>query len=86
MSRWLEVVATAKNDAQMVVKFLEKNVLTRYDTLESIVNDEGTHFCNKIFAKLMTRYGIRHEKALAYHPQCNDQVEVLNRDQRRILE
>ena len=46
----------------------------------------GSHFANKIFVKLMSRYGIKHIMSLAYHPQINGQAEISNREIKRILE
>ena len=46
----------------------------------------GSHFANKIFAKLMSRYGIKHIMSIAYHPQTNGQAEISNREIKRILE
>ena len=46
----------------------------------------GSHFANKIFAKLMRRYGIKHVMSLAYHPQTNGQAEISNREIKSILE
>ena len=34
----------------------------------------------------MSRYGIRHVMGLAYHPQSNGQVEISNREIKKILE
>ncbi|KAL3509819.1 hypothetical protein ACH5RR_029220 [Cinchona calisaya] len=34
----------------------------------------------------MTKYGVKHKVALAYHPQTSGQVEVSNRELKRILE
>ena len=49
VSKWMEVVATTTNDAQVLLKFLHKNIFTRFDTSRAIVSDEGTHFCHKLF-------------------------------------
>ena len=35
----------------------------------TIINDERSPFANKLFAKLMSNYGVRHAIGLAYHPQ-----------------
>ena len=43
-------------------------------------------FPKKLFAKLMSRYGVRHAMGLAYHPQSNGQVEVSNREIKNIPE
>ena len=50
------------------------------------MSDEGTHFYNKLFNNLLTRYGVRHKVALEYHPKTNGQVELLNREVKLILE
>ena len=44
MSKEVEAIATATNDAQVVLKFLHKNFFTRFGTPLTIVSDEGTHF------------------------------------------
>ena len=71
VSKWVEAVATTTNDVQVVLKFLHKNIFTRFGTPRAIVSDEGTHFCNKLFNNLLTKYGVKHKVALAYHPQTN---------------
>nr|GEW28132.1 reverse transcriptase domain-containing protein [Tanacetum cinerariifolium] len=55
-------------------------------TPEAIISDRGTHFCNDKFTKVMSKYGVTHHLATAYHPQTNGQVEVSNRGLKRILE
>ena len=45
--------------------------LSRFGAPRTIISDEGSHFANKVVAKLMSIYGIRHGMGLAYHPQSN---------------
>ena len=52
----------------------------------TMIRDEGSHFSNNLFVKLMSRYGIKHVIRLAYHPQSNAQVEISNREIKNILE
>ncbi|XP_072076650.1 uncharacterized protein [Arachis hypogaea] len=52
----------------------------------AIMSDQGSHFYNKRIDGLMRKYGIMHKVATAYHPQTNSQVEVSNRDIKRIME
>nr|GEU77625.1 reverse transcriptase domain-containing protein [Tanacetum cinerariifolium] len=50
---------------------------------------EGHHGANltaKKFAKVMTKYGVTHRLATAYHPQTSGQMEVSNQRLKRILE
>ena len=71
VSKWVEVIPTVTCDAKVVLKFLLKNIFLRFGTPKAIVSNEGTHFCNKLFESLLSKYGVRHYTALAYHPQCN---------------
>nr|GEU55872.1 reverse transcriptase domain-containing protein [Tanacetum cinerariifolium] len=52
----------------------------------AIISNRVTHFCNDKFAKVMSKYGVTHRLATAYHPQTSGQVEVSNRGLKRILE
>ncbi|GJY84462.1 reverse transcriptase domain-containing protein [Tanacetum coccineum] len=85
LSKWVKSKALPTNDARVVVKFL-KYLFTQFGTPRSIISDRGTHFCNDQFAKVMSKYGVTHRLATAYHPQTSGQVEVSNRGLKRILE
>ena len=86
VSKWVEAIACLGNDANTVVSFLQNNILSRFGTPGTIISDGGRHFANKIFAKLMSRYGIKHIMSLAYHPQTNGQAKISNREIKKILE
>ncbi|KAH9680216.1 hypothetical protein KPL71_026469 [Citrus sinensis] len=86
VSKWVETVALPTNDAKVVLAFLQKNIFFRFGTPRAIISDEGTHFCNKVFATAMVKYGVRHKVATSYHPQSNGQAEVSNREIKKILE
>ncbi|GJZ57366.1 reverse transcriptase domain-containing protein [Tanacetum coccineum] len=85
LSKWVEAKALPTNDARVVIKFL-KSLFARFGTPRAIISDRGTHFCNDQFAKVMSKYGVTHRLATAYHPQTSGQVEVSNRGLKRILE
>ena len=86
VSKWVEAIACPRNDSNIVVGFIQRNILSRYGTPRTINSDEGSHFENKLFEKLLSRYGVRHVMRLAYHPQLNGQAEILNREIKNILE
>ncbi|GJW75268.1 reverse transcriptase domain-containing protein [Tanacetum coccineum] len=85
LSKWVEAKVLPTNDARVVVKFL-KYRFARFGTPRAIISDRGTHFCNDQFAKVMSKYGVTHRLATAYHPQTSGQVEVSNRGLKHILE
>ncbi|XP_041020437.1 uncharacterized protein LOC121262072 [Juglans microcarpa x Juglans regia] len=66
--KWVEAIAATTNNVKVVLKFLHKNIFTRFGTPRAIISDEGTHFCNKLFDNLLSKYGVKHKIALAYHP------------------
>ena len=68
VSKWVEAMACPINDANIVVGFIHRNILSRFGAPRTIISDEGSHFANKVFAKLMNRYRIKHVIGLAYHP------------------
>ena len=86
VSKWVEAATCPKNDANTVLRFLQRNILSRFGTPITIISDGGSHFENKVFDKLMGRYGIKHIMSLAYHPQTNGQVEISNKEINKILE
>ena len=65
---------------------MKENIFTRFGTPRAIINDSGSHFCNKVFASLMKKYSVKHKVAMPYHPQTSGQVEVSNRQIKLILE
>ena len=67
------------------MEFIQKNILSRFGAPKTI-SDEGCHFANKLLAKLMSSYEVKHVMSLAYHPQSNGQVEISNREIKNILE
>ncbi|GJU93664.1 reverse transcriptase domain-containing protein [Tanacetum coccineum] len=81
LSKWVEAKALPTNDARVVVKFL-KSLFPRFGTPRAIISDRGTYFCND----QMSKSGVTHRLATAYHPQTSGQVEVSNRGLKRILE
>ena len=86
VSKWVEVIPTITCDAKVVLRFIRSNIFSRFETPRAVISDEGSHFCNKLFASLLAKYGVKHWVALAYHPQSNGQAEVSNREIKKILE
>ncbi|KAK8713709.1 hypothetical protein V6N13_148920 [Hibiscus sabdariffa] len=68
VSKWVEAIATPKNYAKTVMKFLHKNIFTMFGVPRALISDEGSHFDNKLTTKALQRYEVRHRIATAYHP------------------
>lgn len=68
VSKWVEAQTCVTNDAKVIVKFLQKNIFTRFGTPRCLISDEGTHFMNRLVSSLLKKYGVRHKIATVYHP------------------
>ena len=79
-------IATSKNVAKTVVKFVHINILTHFGASRVIISDKGTHFFNRVFSSLMAKYGNDIKKGLVCHPQSNGQAEISNQEIKSILE
>ena len=86
VSKWVEAIPTITCDAKVVLRFIKSNIFSRFGTPRAVISNEGSHFCNKLFASLLAKYGVKHRVTLAYHPQSNGQAEVPNREFKKILE
>ena len=86
ISKWVEAKATRTNYSRVVAEFIKSNIFIRFGMSRAVVNDKGTHFCNKTIATLFRKYGVLHKVSTPYHSQTNSQVEVSNREIKSILE
>ena len=82
----MEAILTSTCDAKIVFKFIRRNIFSRFGTPRAVVSNEGSHFSNKLFTSLLSKYGVKHRVSQAYHPQCNGQGEVSNQEIKKILE
>ncbi|CAN6726820.1 unnamed protein product [Malus baccata var. baccata] len=86
ISKWVETIASPTCKSYVVLGFLQNTIFPRFGVPHAIINDEGTHFLNRTMAALCAKYHIHHRIATSYHPQTSGQVEVSNRELKRILE
>ncbi|XP_058764942.1 uncharacterized protein LOC131638400 isoform X1 [Vicia villosa] len=86
VSKWVEAIASPKADGKTVIKFLKRNIFSRFGTPRVLISDGGSHFWNAPLENVLEQYGVKHKIATPYHPQTNGQVERTNREIKRILE
>ena len=44
VSKWVEAIATLTNNAKVVIKFLKKNIFTRFGLPRAHLSNNGTYF------------------------------------------
>ena len=85
VSKWVEAVPCGAADHKTILKFLKENIFFGFGVPKAIISDGGSHFCNKPFENLLSKYGVKHKVATPYHPQTSGQVELANREIKTIL-
>ena len=73
-------IALSNNERKSVTAFLKKNIFSSFGTLRAIISDGGSHFCNKLYKRILEKYGVFHNVSTPYHPQTNGQVKVSNQE------
>ena len=85
LTKWVEVKAMKHAHDEKVAEFLYEEIFTRYGVPKELFTNQGAQFTSNLISKLMKQYNIRHLKSGPYHPQANGQVEVTNRELKKIL-
>ncbi len=78
-SKWPEVFACAKEDAETVVKILSKEVILRFGIPMTIESDNGTPFTSKVTKLLAKALSIDWDYNIPYRPQSSGIVERTHR-------
>ncbi|XP_058733217.1 uncharacterized protein LOC131604819 [Vicia villosa] len=55
VSKWIEVVASPTNDAQVVIKLFKNIIFPRFGVPGLVISDGGSHFISRIFEKLLVK-------------------------------
>jgi len=85
VTKWVEVVASPYNDTQTLVDFLKKNIFSKFGVPWILLSNGGTHFRNRVLAKLLAKYNVKNKVITRSHPQTSAQVKVSNRHIKQIF-
>ena len=58
ISKWIEVVTSPTNDAQVVIRLFKNIIFPRFGVPRLDIGDGGSHFISKICDKLLAKYGV----------------------------
>ena len=81
VSKWVETVPCRAADHRVVLKFLKENIFSRFRVPKAIISDGGSHFCNKPFENLVTKYGEwpPHTILRPVVDSCHGRVSIINK-------
>ena len=70
-TKWTEAIPTYVEDVKNAALFLFNHIIARFGISRAIVTNHGSHFQNKMMAKLSVKLGFHHDKSTPYYPQAN---------------
>ncbi|KAI3691521.1 hypothetical protein L2E82_49884 [Cichorium intybus] len=78
-TKWVEAEPLASISGRTIIKFMWKNILTRFGTPRVLISDNGLQFAENPFRGWCEERNIRQQFTSVAHPQENGQTEVTNR-------
>lgn len=79
LTKWIEVEALANIRDVDVKKFVWKNIITRFEILETLILDNELQFDSRAFRKYCNDLRIKNRYSSPAYPQSNGQAEVMNK-------
>lgn len=84
-TKWPEAWPLRTQKAKTCARIFVNGWITRYGTPETLHSDRGSNFESTIFKEMCNLLDIDKTRTTAYHPQCNGQVENLNKSIKSML-
>ena len=78
-TKWIEVEPLACISRRHMIKFVWKNIMTRFGTPKILISDNSLQFDENSFRDWCTAKGISQRFTSMAHPQVNGQTKVSNR-------
>ena len=66
-TKWVEVTSFSVLKAKHVARFIESNIIYRYEVLHEIISNNGMHFEDEV-QRILQKYGVKHHKSSPYRP------------------
>ena len=85
-TKWDEAIPTYAEDSKTAALFLFNHIIARFRIPRAIVTDHGSHFQNKMMAKLSVKLRFCHDNSTPYYSQANGQVEAINKVLKTMLQ
>lgn len=84
-TKWIKAIPTGKVDHHVVMRFLTKNIFTRFGCPHKLVTDNAVAFREKELVDMCDSMSIKLVQSTVYYPQGNGLVESSNKSLIRII-
>ncbi|RDY01727.1 Pol polyprotein, partial [Mucuna pruriens] len=85
-TKWVEVASYPSVTKNVVVKFINKDIICRYDLPVHIITDNGTNLNNKMITNLCEQLKICHHNYTPYRLKMNGAVKAANKNIKKIVQ
>ena len=79
-TKWVEIEPLANIRVVDAKRFIQRNIITKFGVLHTLISDNGLQFDNKAFQRYCGEQGIRNSYFTPTYPQGNGQAEDRGRD------
>jgi transposase InsO family protein len=79
VSMWVEVIPCQRASTEESISMIKNVIFPRYGVPRILISDGGTHCTGNSFRKCLSKLGIEHRVAMAYHPQTIGPAETSNK-------
>ena len=84
-TKWVEAASYANVTKQVVVRFINNNLMCQYGVPSRIIIDNGSNLNNKMMTELCEEFKIVHHNSTPYRPKMNGAVEAANKNIKRTI-
>ena len=85
-TKWVEATSFATVTMNILVRFIQHNLICRYGVPERIITDNGTNLNNTMITELCKQFKIHHHNSSPYRPKMNGAVEAANKNIKKIVQ
>ena len=85
LTKWIEEIPTKRDTNEVIMNFLEENILARFGCPRGILTDNAADFKSKNMVNFFHKYHISLNHSTSYYPQGNGLEEPSNKMIVRII-
>ena len=85
-TKWVEAASYASMARNVVIRFINKEIICRYGLPRKIITDNVTNLNNKMMKEICEDFKIQHHNSTPYQPKMNEVVEAANKNIKKIIQ
>ena len=79
-TKWVEASSFGHVTHKVVSRFIERDLIRRYEALEKLVTDNDQNFNGRMTVEFCAKYKVKHLNSSPYKPKMNGAIEAVNKN------